>query len=238
MFFRRTVSGWEARVLAVQKSGSPEERDALLRDLEPEVRRIASKVCKRVISPQDDEYAVAYRGMNEAIDRFSKDHGVSFRSFAEKVLRGRLVDYFRQEQKHHRLVPWHSPHSENEDMTRPEIVEMSFETHRKQEETAMCRHEIQVFVERLAQYGISLEELVKKKPKHRDTRENLLNAARFLVSDRTLLSRFYTQKKPDKEVAEALGMHRRTLSRHRSYLIALTIVVIEDLTMIRGYIGL
>jgi RNA polymerase sigma factor len=123
-------------------------------------------------------------------------------------------------------------------MTRPEIVEMSFESHRKQEETNMCRHEIRIFVERLAQFGISLEELVKKKPKHRDTRENLLNAARFLVSDRTLLSKFYAQKKPDKEVAQALGMHRRTLSRHRSYLIALTIVVVEDLTVIRGYIGL
>jgi RNA polymerase sigma factor len=238
MLFRGSEMGWESRVLEVQGTGSPEKRNELLRELEPHVRRIASKACKKLVTPQDDEYIIAYRGMNEAIDRFSMTHGVTFLSFAEKVMRGRLVDYFRQEQKHHRLVSFNAPGGQNDEVTRPEIVELSFETHRKEEMKRLCRQEIEIFAAKLADFGLTLEELAKKKPKHRDTRENLLEVARILVADEALLHKFYYLKKPDKELAKSLGMHRRTLSRHRAYLIALTIVVVEDLTLIRSYIGL
>jgi len=228
----------ESRVLQVQGTHSPEQRDDLLRELEPHVRRIASRVCRRVITQQDDEYIIAYRAIDEAIEDYRPDFKATFLSFAYKVIQRRLVDYFRQEAKHLKSIPITVPGAREEEIHHQEVVALSFERHKKEELNHMRRLEIEIFTRALSKFGITLEELVKKKPKHRDTRENLFQMAKLLVQDEHLLQKLYSQRKPDKEIAQALGMHRRTLSRHRSYLIALTIVHVEDLTLLRSYIGL
>lgn len=228
----------ERRVLQVQGTDSPDQRNELLRELEPDVRRIASRICKRVITRQDDEYIVAYKGMDEAIKSYSPHHKASFLSFAYKVVQRRLVDYFRQEAKYQRVVPFSGPGAREEESHHPEIVALSFERHKKEEIAQMRRSEIEIFKQALERHGISLTELVKKSPKHRDTRENLFQIAKVLVSDEQLLHQFYRQSKPDKHMAKKLGLHRRTLSRHRTYLIALTVLVVEDLTLMRSYVGL
>ncbi|KPC72630.1 hypothetical protein ADL26_15035 [Thermoactinomyces vulgaris] len=234
----RGTTDLEARVLQVQTAHSPEQRDDLLRELEPHVRRIASRVCRRVITQQDDEYMVAYRALDEALEKFKPDFNASFLSFAYKVIQRRLVDYFRQEGKHHRVLPMGGTGTRADENQNQELVSVSFERHNNEELDRMRRMEIEIFIKALAKFDISLNDLAKKKPKHRDTRENLFQIARQLVADQSLLHKFYTQKRPDKELAKALGMHRRTLSRHRDYLIALTIVRVEDLGLLRSYIGL
>ncbi len=228
----------ERRVLKVQGTDSPEQRDELLRELEADVRRIASRVCKRVITRQDDEYIIAYKGMDEAITSYRPHHKASFLSFAYQVVHRRLVDYFRQEARYQKIVPFSGPEGREEESNHPEIVALSFERHKKEEMAQMRRSEIEIFKQALKRHGISLAELVKKSPKHRDTRENLFQIAKILVSDQQLLDQFYSQRRPSKQMAQKLGLHRRTLSRHRTYLIALTVLVVEDLTLMRSYVGL
>lgn len=228
----------ESRVLQVQGTHSPEQRDDLLRELEPHVRRIASRICRRVITQQDDEYMIAYRALDEAIGNYSPDFKASFLSFAYKVIQRRLVDYFRQEAKHQKAIPITVQNEHDEEIQHQEVVALSFEKHKKDELNQMRRLEIEIFTRALSKFDITLEELVKKKPKHRDTRENLFHMAKILVQNEELLQKLYSQRKPDKEIAQVLGVHRRTLSRHRSYLIALTVIHVEDLTLLRSYIGL
>lgn len=232
------VTDLERRVLQVQGTDSLQQRDELLRELEPHVRRIASRVCKRVITQQDDEYIIAYKAIDEAIKDYDPKHKASFLSFAYRVIQRRLVDYFRQEQKHQRVVPLHSSGNQVEEAYHPEVVARSFENHQKMELAQLRRLEIEVFTQALERHGITMQQLLKKAPKHRDTRENLFNIAKIIVSDEELLSQFHRQKKPDKELAKRLDMHRRTLSRHWIYLTALTILVVEDLSLLRDYIGL
>lgn len=234
--FRGTDLEW--RVLRAQGTDSPEQRNELLRELEPDVRRIASRVCKRVITRQDDEYMIAYRALDEAIKDYSPNYKASFLSFAYKVIQRRLVDYFRQEQKHQCHVPVDGPNTREGESIHPDIVALSFEKHRKEELAQMRRVEIEILTQTLLSHGITMNELARKSPKHRDTRENLFQVAKVIVSDEKLLQQFYRQKKPDKELAKRLGLHRRTLSRHRTYLIALTVLVVEELTLIREYVGL
>lgn len=237
----RGTTDLEARVLQVQTAHSPEQRDDLLRELEPHVRRIASRVCRRVITQQDDEYMIAYRALDEALEKYKPDFNASFLSFAYKVIQRRLVDFFRQEVKHQRVLPISATgvrDDENNNNNDQNLVAVSIERHKDEELDHMRRLEIEIFIDALGKFGITLNDLAKKKPKHRDTRENLFRIAKQLVADEKLLHTFYTQKRPDKETAKALGMHRRTLSRHRNYLIALTIVVVEDLGLLRSYIGL
>ncbi|MBA4602237.1 sigma factor [Thermoactinomyces mirandus] len=229
----------ERRVLLAQETRSPDKRNDLLKELEPQVRRIASSVCRREITKQDDEYMIAYKALDEAISGYCSGFQATFMSFAYKVIHRRLIDYFRHEKKHRRIIPLvNYSGTSDEETPNPEVVAKAFENHRNEELKYMRQMEIEMFRKSLARYGITFEELVKKSPKHRDTRENLYKIAAKIVSDQDLLQKFLQQKKLDKEISSALGMHRRTLSRHRKYLIALTIVMTEDLTLIRSHLGL
>ncbi|MGA9173012.1 MAG: sigma-70 family RNA polymerase sigma factor, partial [Thermoactinomyces sp.] len=177
----------ETRVLQVQETHSPEQRDDLLRELEPHVRRIASRICRRVVTPHDDEYMIAYRAIDEAIAGYNPEHRATFLSFAYKVIQRRLVDYFRQEARHQRSVPLTAPGAREEETNHQELVAISFEKHKKEETDRMRRLEIEIFVRSLEKHGITMDELARKSPKHRDTRENLLQVAKMLVSEKKLL---------------------------------------------------
>lgn len=228
----------EWRVEQVQMTGSPEERNDLLQDLEPQVLKIASKISKRLITKHDDEYAVALEGLNEAITKYNPNQKSAFMSFAYLVIHGRLVDYFRQQKKHANQVSLSNSYSPEDESHHPGVIARSFENFREEELAQMRQLEISIFTQALEKHGITMNELIKKSPKHRDTRENLFQVAKTLISDKSLLRDFYARKRLKKEVVDQLGLHRRTLSRHRVYLTALTILYVEDLPLMREYLKL
>ena len=228
----------EWRVHHVQMTGSPEERNDLLKDLEPQVLKIASKISKRLITKQDDEYAIALEGLNEAITKYDKKHQSAFMSFAYLVIHGRLVDYFRQQKRHANQVSLNTSNSQEEEVHHPGIIAHSYENFRKEELNQMRKLEITIFVKALEKYGITMDELIKKSPKHRDTRKNLYQIAKKLASNKKLLQDFLARKRLKKQLVDELGLHRRTLSRHRTYLTALAILFQEDLPLIREYLDL
>ncbi|SHF30814.1 RNA polymerase sigma factor [Seinonella peptonophila] len=228
----------EWRVKQVQMTGSPEERDILLRELESQAVRIASKISKRAITKQDDEYAIALEAIDEAITKYDPDQKSAFMSFAYLVIHGRLVDYFRQQKKHTNQVSLHSTDPNEEESGHPGVVSRSFEVYEEEELARMRRMEIALLSQLLAQHGIAFSDLVNKSPKHRDTRSNLFQVAIKLVSKSSLLQGFYNRERLDKKVMDELGIQRRTLSRHRTYLIALTLILVEDLPLIRDYLDL
>lgn len=228
----------EWRVKQVQMTGSLDQREDLLRELEPQILRIASKISKRLITKHDDEYAITFEAFNEAISKFDPQHQSAFMSFAYMVIHGRLVDYFRQQQKHTNQVSLTPSDTDEEESNHPGIISRSFETYEAEELARMRRLEIALFSQMLAKHNINFSELVKKSPKHRDTRDNLFQVAKNLIAHEPLLQLFYEKKRLDKQIMEKAGIHRRTLSRHRTYLIALTIVLMEDLPLIRDYLDL
>lgn len=231
---------FEKRVEKIQSTGSPTQRDQLLRELEPHVGRIASRVCQRIITKHDDEFMIAYSAMNEAIERFRSVEQSSFLSFAFVVIRGRLIDYFRQEKKHRNQVPLEVPGRSDTDgeMLHPELNNHSMDQFQAKSQAELIRLEVELFKTALQRHGITLDEVVKKCPKHRDTRENMLEIAKKIASKREYLQSFYHSTKLNKDLVKELGYHRRTLSRHRVYLIALTIVVLEDVPHMKSYLGL
>ena len=228
----------EWRVHHVQMTGSPEERNELLKDLEPQVLKIASKISKRLITKQDDEYAIALEGLDEAITKYDQKHQSAFMSFAYLVIHGRLVDYFRQQKRHANQVSLNSSNQQEEETHHPGIIAHSYENFRKDELNQMRKLEITIFAQALEKHGITMDELIKKSPKHRDTRKNLFQIAKKLASNRKLLQDFLARKRLKKQLVDELGLHRRTLSRHRTYLTALAILFQEDLPLIREYLEL
>ncbi|SIT18800.1 RNA polymerase sigma factor [Kroppenstedtia eburnea] len=230
------VSVLEERLLKARND--PAVREELIDENQTYILKVASKICIRNITRQDDEYSVALLGFNEAINSYRSDQSTKFHSFAFTVIRRRLTDYFRSETRHFNQVPLVSADSKDNEPTYPEVIRKAFEEHHDRELEEKRRSDLEEFAKHLQRFKISLNDLVKISPKHRDTRQNLQEIARRIASKKELLEQFYKQKRLKKGFAEQVGCHRRTLKRHRNYLIALVVVLVEDLPTIREYLGL
>ena len=53
-----------------------------------------------------------------------------------------------------------------------------------------------------------MNELIKKSPKHRDTRKNLFQIAKKLASNKKIITGFSSSKETKKETIDELGLHR------------------------------
>ena len=80
-------------------------------------KRQASNCCRKyLVLGRDDEASIAMIAFNEAIDSFDSTGGASFLSFAEIVVKRRMVDYFRRQSKKSEEIPISAFESdENED---------------------------------------------------------------------------------------------------------------------------
>lgn len=228
-------------LVARAQQGDAAAREQILQDYRPFYLRVASNSCRKyLVLGRDDEASIAMIAFNEAIDSYNSDGGASFLSFAEIVVKRRLVDYFRRQSKRSEEIPLSSFESEEHEDSVIQKIE-SKEAHtvlQIQEETEERREEIFRLDQLLSHYGIRFSELVKISPKHQDARDRALQVARTLISDPQLLGHL-TQKKslPLKELESRVEVSRKTLERQRKYIITLTLILIGDFYHLQEYLN-
>jgi RNA polymerase sigma factor len=201
-------------------------RDELIKNHRDFIARISSRACKRPLTWDNDELSVALIAFNEAVDKFSPDEGAAFQTFAQRVIRNRLVDYFRKESKHRHLSL--SPMDpDDEELSRFDL-EHSNKQYQEAESQALFADVVEGYIETLNEYGVTLDDLVKVSPKHRDSRETLMNVALRLSSEASLLESLKRNKLlPIKELELLTGVKRRVLEKGRKYLIALVLIITD-----------
>lgn len=227
-------------VLAAQ-NGDSLAREKVLQDYRPFYLRVASSSCRKyLVLGRDDEASIAMIAFNEAIDSYNPEGGASFLSFAEIVIKRRMVDFFRRQSRRADEIPLSSFESEeNEDGIIQKIE--SKEAHavlQIQEEAEERREEIFRLDQLLSHYGIRFSELVKISPKHQDARDRALQVARVIVNDPELLAHLTSKKSlPLKELEERVVVSRKTLERQRKYIITLTLILIGDFYHLQEYLN-
>lgn len=227
-------------VLAAQ-NGDSLAREKVLQDYRPFYLRVASSSCRKyLVLGRDDEASIAMIAFNEAIDSYNTEGGASFLSFAEIVIKRRMVDFFRRQSRRADEIPLSSFESEeNEDGIIQKIE--SKEAHavlQIQEEAEERREEIFRLDQLLSHYGIRFSELVKISPKHQDARDRALQVARVIVNDPELLAHLTSKKSlPLKELEERVVVSRKTLERQRKYIITLTLILIGDFYHLQEYLN-
>ena len=228
-------------LVTAAQHGDALARESILKDYRPFYLRVASSSCRKyLVLGRDDEASIAMIAFNEAIDSFNIVGGASFLSFAEIVIKRRMVDYFRRQSKRADEIPLSSfENEENEDSVIQKIE--SKEAHavlQIQEEAEERREEIFRLDQLLSYYGIRFSELVKISPKHQDARDRALQVAREIINDPELLS-YLTSKKslPLKELEERVAVSRKTLERQRKYIITLALVLVGDFYHLQEYLN-
>jgi RNA polymerase sigma factor len=241
--FRRKIANEMEDInslLAYAQAGCEQSRNTILRNYVPFVAKVASQVSKRYIRQgHDDEFSIALTALNEAIDRYDVSKGASFLSFAETVIKRRLIDFFRTKTNRHRDIPLTEFDTEDEEDNVINFVEVqkSIEEHSRHMEHQDRAEEINRFSALLAEFDIDFEELIDLSPKHADARHNAMDVAKVIVSDPQLVMYVYEKKSlPLKQLMNRVQVSRKTMERQRKYILAVTLILSGDFSMLQEYI--
>ncbi len=199
-------------LVALAVAGEKDAREQVLQSYLPFVERVASHTCGRAIARTDDEFQIALLALNEAIDSYVTARGTFIR-FAETVMRRRLIDSFRVNQRR-RELPFTTFDETDEEGNVQNAIEVASALHayRHEEEAARRAEEIQRYADELGSYGIQFNDLMESSPKHTDAREHALEAARLVAHDEALRTYFLrTKLLPLKQLAPQVAVSRKTL---------------------------
>ncbi|WP_245415697.1 RNA polymerase sigma-I factor [Alteribacter populi] len=224
-------------VIEIQKGNDYLENE-LIEQYIPFIRKTTARVCKRYINTsEDDEYSIALIAFNEAIHQYSPDKGSSFLSFASLVIRRRVIDFIRQEQR--RKIPLSIDYTDddNENMENVAEIHASFNDYYQKLESEYRREEILHLKEVLKSFKITLSDVAQQCPKHQDARENMVGIAKTVVEHEQLREKLMSKKRlPIKELTNHIRMSRKTIERNRKYIIAVAVVLMEDYRYLKDYL--
>ncbi|MBP2076706.1 RNA polymerase sigma factor SigI [Oceanobacillus polygoni] len=226
----------EELVASIQQ-GDTATQNYLLRTYQPFIAKCVSEVCKRYIDPKrDDEFSIGLSAFNEAIFSYSADRGCSFLSFAKLVIKRKVIDYIRFNQKRPLSISLDENFDE-ELMENPLEVAVVKDKYNQELDAVYRKEEIMEFKEKLREYKLTLIELTEASPKHRDARDSAVKTARILYHDKNLSEYVYRKKKlPIKELVKKVDVSKKTLERNRKFILAIFIVLSGDYIYLKDYL--
>ncbi len=183
----------------------------------------------------DDELSIAMFAFHQAVLSYERYRG-AFLPFAARVIRNSLIDYDRKEQRHRRNLSLDVPEEEDDtalieklDTGHDEIGERQFRTE--------AAEEISHFVRQLSEFDLSLTDIAENCPKQHRTLEacqRVLNYARAEPEIFALL--LQTRKLPVSRLSKGADVDKKTLERHRKYLVAILLAYTNGFEIIRGHL--
>ncbi|USK61009.1 RNA polymerase sigma factor SigI [Peribacillus asahii] len=222
-------------VIKIQQ-GDTKLRNDTIDSYKPFIAKTVSSVCNRYIHESDDEYSIGLIAFNEAIDKYSCEKGKSLLAFAEVIIKRRVIDYLRSQSRNKEVIlesAWNEEGGDDSFLDDQNSIQ-AFE---QEQETLKRRDEILLYDRRLQEFGLSFQELVHHSPKHIDARLGAISIAKTLMDDGELRELLFMKKRlPIKQLEEKVRVSRKTIERHRKYIIAMCIILNEEFVYLSHYI--
>lgn len=238
---KEDVFGTEA--LAVREDS--ERLNAFIKNNSKFIKQCAYKSVHKYVSDSDDEYAVALSAFHEAVRSFDETKG-AFSSFAQIVIKRRLMDYNDKEYRHRAEIsvePYMMEGELNEDEDNPIAFELkektaalSAEGNFSVQSSVTIKDEIDALSQTLESYGFGFSDLVECSPTAQKTRAACALAINTLISSEELMSSFRrTKTLPMKDLSSQANISRKILDRHRRYIIAAVEILSGDYPLLSEY---
>lgn len=208
-------------------------------DSESFIIQAAYKATGQYITKSDDRWSVALSAFHEAVKSYSNDKG-SFHAFAEMVIKRRLFDDYKKRSKHFKEVSI-NPFSFENDKDDEEEEDIGL----KREVLAAivsnqdndAKLEIEAISALLKKYDFSFMDLVTVSPKSLKTKKICAKAIVFVYQNQQYLQEMRrTKSLPLKTIEDFLHLPRKTLERHRKYIIAAIEILCGDYPILSDYL--
>jgi RNA polymerase sigma factor len=226
----------EETVIKIQ-NGDLLLRNDLIEKFKPFIAKAISSVCKRYINDSDEEFSIGLIAFNEAINKFSPDKGSSLLSFAETLIKRRVIDYLRSQNRRQDFVMDLTAVPDGDQAQSYLEAEKSMQEYEKWAEAERRKDEIILFQRQLSEFDISMSDLAENSPKHADARNGAIAIAKILAADNEMNEILFAKKRlPIKQLEEKVTVSRKTIERNRKYIIAVALILNGDFLYLREYI--
>ena len=215
---------------------SPKKTDSFIDKYTPFIR---SEVLKHGIKSQyldkSDELSIAMFAFYETMQNYDRKKG-SFFPLAKVYIHNRLVDYYRKSFDKN-IVSLDERLHEDEDKSLLDTltddsnhVELSFDRE-------CTKEEINEFKKTLSEYNLTLSDIADNSPKQNRTMDICLKALEYAKEHREILDILVeTKKLPLSILTKKGGFDRKTLERHRKYLVGIFLAFTNGFVIIRGHL--
>lgn len=209
--------------------------DELVRRFLPFIRSETAKVIRRGVSDSDDELSVAMMAFHEAVLAYERLRG-AFLPFAARAIRSRIIDFHRREQRHRGQLSLHEKNEDDRELA--DTLAVGTDPISERTDRTAARQEIAHFALGLSEFGLSLTDIADNCPKQARTLSACHRALDYARGNPELLEQTVrTKKLPITSLAAGAGVERKTLERHRKYMMALLLAYTNGFEIIRGHLG-
>lgn len=213
-----------------------DKADDLIRSYIPFIRSEATKFIGRLCTDQDDEYSIAMMAFYEAIMGYERGRG-AFLGYAALLIKSRLIDYTRKEARHQGHISLDEENGGEDDRS---LMNTLADDHDYYEESAhreATRQEIEELSSVMATFGVSFSDVADNCPKQERTLTVCAQAIRYAGENKQLLDELLrTKKLPLAQLVRGTGVERKTLERHRKYVLAMLLIQTNGYEIIRGHL--
>lgn len=212
-----------------------QKADDLIRAYIPFIRAETSRFLSRICTEQDDEFSIAMIAFHEAIQGYSKERG-AFMSYASLLIRSRLIDYQRKERRHQGHISLNEEQGED---GQPLLEQLADQTDPFDESVNLeaTKQEIEELSGVMAEFGVSFTDVAENSPKQERTLLACSEVIRYGAEHKELLEELLrTKKLPLAQLVSGSGMERKTLERHRKYILAMLLIQTNGYEIIRGHL--
>ena len=206
--------------------------DELISAYLPFIRSEASKHMAQSCTEQDDEYSIAMLAFYEAIMGYDKSRG-AFLNYASMLIKSRILDYNRKEARHKGLISIYTNDNEGEQSIADTIAD-TIDYFDKTITRESLSKEIEEFSAVLNEYGINFSDVADNCPKQTRSVDRCKKAICFAIKHSEILEELKRTKRiPMGEIVKGSGADRKTLERHRKYLLAMLLIETNGYDAIR-----
>ena len=215
---------------------SADKADDLIRSYIPFIRSEATKFMGRLCTDQDDEYSIAMMAFYEAIMGYERGRG-TFLGYAALLIKSRLIDYTRKEARHQGQISLDEEIGGEDDRALIDTLADSRDYYEESAHREATRQEIEELSEVMAQFGVSFSDVADNCPKQERTMEACAKAIRYAGENKKLLDELLrTKKLPLAQLVLGSGVERKTLERHRKYILTMLLIQTNGYEIIRGHL--
>ncbi|MBR3281971.1 MAG: sigma-70 family RNA polymerase sigma factor [Ruminococcus sp.] len=209
--------------------------DELIAEYMPFIRSETAKFLNRPPNSSDDELSIAMFAFYESIKNYSRLRG-SFLKFASLQIKNRLIDNFRKEKRSKGLISLDQPDEDEKN----ELIDTISDEHDEYAESELreaTQQEIAELSAQMTDFGVSMTDVADNSPRQRRTLEICNKAVRYARNNPEILADFLrTKKVPISRLAEGADVERKSLERHRRYLVAVLLICTNGYEIMRGHI--
>lgn len=216
---------------------SPKAADSFLQQYLPFIRAETAKFLHRFPNESDDELSIAMLAFHESVLAYQKMKG-SFLKLAAASIRNRLIDYCRKERRHTGQLSLDTTvNGEDDDRTLMEQLDSGTDEMEEVDSQISAKKEILEFAAQLEGFGLKLTDIADNCPKQDRTLEACHKALQYAKEHPALLEELVQSGRlPIGPLSEGSGISRKTLERHRKYMVAILLAYTNGFEIIRGHL--